>query len=65
MGKIEIKVHLIPGEAETRLELDKNLPFSPITLVYTDAEGVGSMLSSFTSGLSKNFIDKKKINETS
>ena len=61
MGKIEIKVHLIPGEAETRLELDKkNSPFSPITLVDTDAEGVGSMLSSFTSGLSKNFIDKKK-----
>ena len=61
MGKIEIKVHLIPGEAETRVELDKkNSPFSPITLVDTDAEGVGSMLSSFTSGLSKNFIDKKK-----
>ena len=40
--------------------IKKNSPFSPITLVDTDAEGVGSMLSSFTSGLSKNFIDKKK-----
>ena len=54
MGKIEIKVHLTPAEAETRVELDKkHSPFSPMTLVDTDAEGVGSMLSSFTSGLSK------------
>ena len=61
MGKIEIKVHLIPSEAETRLELDKKKsPFSPITLVDTDAEGVGSILSLFTSGLSKKFIDKNK-----
>ena len=58
--KLRLKCTSSQVKLKLGLSLIKSSPFSPISLVDTDAEGVGCMLSSFTSALSKNFIDMKK-----